>query len=169
MQIPRISTRYPNRLRAVVLLLLLFQTQKRTGWIKRGVEAPESISDHMHRMSLLALAVPATPGIDRDRYAGWHRIAPYSDRHTGQCLHQNVQATCTECPCWCWRCSLCLIDRDRYGRPCTIAWSEKLVCRQNLTPRADVAVASNGVVYALLHGGRRPLGDKEDEPPLETC
>ncbi|KZT52986.1 hypothetical protein CALCODRAFT_458536 [Calocera cornea HHB12733] len=31
------------------------KTQKRTGWIQRKVPEPESISDHMHRMAILAL------------------------------------------------------------------------------------------------------------------
>ncbi|TPX37170.1 hypothetical protein SmJEL517_g00799 [Synchytrium microbalum] len=34
--------------------------KKRTGWINSGIELPESISDHMHRMSLLALLAPPT-------------------------------------------------------------------------------------------------------------
>ena len=31
------------------------QTQKRTGWVKRGVAGPESIADHMYRMGAMAL------------------------------------------------------------------------------------------------------------------
>ncbi|KAJ7572082.1 HD domain-containing protein [Mycena floridula] len=31
------------------------KTQKRTGWIHQSIPEPESISDHMHRMSLLSL------------------------------------------------------------------------------------------------------------------
>ncbi|KAJ4833121.1 hypothetical protein Tsubulata_006224 [Turnera subulata] len=43
------------------------KTTKRAGWVKRGVRDPESISDHMHRMGLMALAAPDIPGIDRDK------------------------------------------------------------------------------------------------------
>lgn len=43
-----------------VELLRLLKTQKRTGWIDKGmpVRAAESISDHMYRMSIIAMAVP---------------------------------------------------------------------------------------------------------------
>lgn len=37
------------------------KTTRRTGWIERSVHAPESIADHMYRMSLLALTLP--PGV----------------------------------------------------------------------------------------------------------
>lgn len=36
------------------------QTQKRTGWVKRGVAGPESIADHMYRMGLMAMLVQGT-------------------------------------------------------------------------------------------------------------
>ncbi|CEL61882.1 HD domain-containing protein 2 OS=Danio rerio GN=hddc2 PE=2 SV=1 [Rhizoctonia solani AG-1 IB] len=36
------------------------KTQKRTGWIKSKVPNPESIADHMHRMSILALCTSDT-------------------------------------------------------------------------------------------------------------
>ena len=31
------------------------KTTKRTGWVRQGVHNPESISDHMYRMSLMAM------------------------------------------------------------------------------------------------------------------
>ena len=31
------------------------QSTKRTGWVKRGVHQPESIADHMYRMSMMGL------------------------------------------------------------------------------------------------------------------
>lgn len=31
------------------------QTQKRTGWVRKGIPEAESIADHMYRMSVLAL------------------------------------------------------------------------------------------------------------------
>ncbi|KAI9591166.1 hypothetical protein BDF19DRAFT_456036 [Syncephalis fuscata] len=39
---------------------------KRTGWIDNGVQQPESIADHMHRMSLMAMLVN-DPNLDRDK------------------------------------------------------------------------------------------------------
>lgn len=40
------------------------KTTKRTGWLRSGVHLPESISDHMYRMSMMALTWPAQPGLD---------------------------------------------------------------------------------------------------------
>ena len=34
------------------------KVEKRTGWINSGVPQPESITDHMHRVALLALLLP---------------------------------------------------------------------------------------------------------------
>jgi putative hydrolase of HD superfamily len=43
------------------------QTTKRAGWVKRGVQAPESVADHMYRMGVMALVAADLPGVDRDR------------------------------------------------------------------------------------------------------
>ncbi|XP_077238224.1 metal-dependent phosphohydrolase [Tasmannia lanceolata] len=43
------------------------KTTKRTGWIRRGIQDPESIADHMYRMGLMALIAADIPGINRDR------------------------------------------------------------------------------------------------------
>ncbi|XP_044463384.1 5'-deoxynucleotidase HDDC2-like [Mangifera indica] len=40
---------------------------KRTGWIRRDVENPESIADHMYRMGLMGLIMADIPGVDRDK------------------------------------------------------------------------------------------------------
>ena len=42
------------------------QRQKRTGWIKSGIEEPESVADHSYRAALLAMVVPLT-GVDAGR------------------------------------------------------------------------------------------------------
>ncbi|KAI0559111.1 Metal-dependent nucleoside 5'-monophosphatase [Gracilaria domingensis] len=34
------------------------KTTKRTGWVRSNVNLPESISDHMYRMALIAFAIP---------------------------------------------------------------------------------------------------------------
>ena len=49
--------------------LPVVQTQKRTGWVKRGVQGPESIADHMYRMGLMAMLVQGTE-YDYHRWVG---------------------------------------------------------------------------------------------------
>lgn len=44
-----------------------YQTTKRAGWVKRDVQNPESIADHMYRMGLMALISSDIPGVDRDK------------------------------------------------------------------------------------------------------
>lgn len=43
------------------------KTVKRTGWVYRNVSQPESVSDHMYRMSLMAMAVGGNDPLRRDR------------------------------------------------------------------------------------------------------
>ncbi|GAB2291521.1 hypothetical protein Dimus_025774 [Dionaea muscipula] len=43
------------------------KTTKRAGWVKRDVENPESVADHMYRMGLMALIAPEIPGVDRNK------------------------------------------------------------------------------------------------------
>ena len=43
------------------------KTTKRTGWIMRGVQNPESIADHMYRMSLMAMISSFSTSLDTDR------------------------------------------------------------------------------------------------------
>lgn len=43
------------------------QTTKRAGWLRKDIQEPESIADHMYRMGLMALIAPDFPGIDRDK------------------------------------------------------------------------------------------------------
>ncbi|KAG8745639.1 hypothetical protein FRC10_007336 [Ceratobasidium sp. 414] len=51
-----VPTREPSVDRlAFFHILERLKTQKRTGWIKSQIPGPESIADHMHRMSVLAL------------------------------------------------------------------------------------------------------------------
>ncbi|KAI9179864.1 hypothetical protein H9P43_005196 [Blastocladiella emersonii ATCC 22665] len=40
-------------------------TTKRTGWVRHGVPAPESIADHMHRMGVMAMLIQ-DPALKRD-------------------------------------------------------------------------------------------------------
>ncbi|KAL2482885.1 Metal-dependent phosphohydrolase [Forsythia ovata] len=43
------------------------KTTKREGWVRRQVENPESIADHMYRMGLMALISADIPDINRDK------------------------------------------------------------------------------------------------------
>jgi putative hydrolase of HD superfamily len=43
------------------------KTTKRTGWIHRGVHHPESIADHMYRMSLMAMISSFSTSLNTDR------------------------------------------------------------------------------------------------------
>ncbi|GJP51323.1 hypothetical protein CLOM_g10482 [Closterium sp. NIES-68] len=54
---------------AVDFLMMIqpLKTLKRTGWVKRGVQGPESIGDHMHRMAMMAFVLADVRGIDRER------------------------------------------------------------------------------------------------------
>ncbi|XP_060067404.1 5'-deoxynucleotidase HDDC2-like [Ylistrum balloti] len=40
---------------------------KRTGWVLRNVNNPESVSDHMYRMAMLSFLVDPKAGINKDR------------------------------------------------------------------------------------------------------
>jgi putative hydrolase of HD superfamily len=43
------------------------KTTKRAGWVKRDVQDPESIADHMYRMGLMALIAADLPGVNREK------------------------------------------------------------------------------------------------------
>ncbi|KAK9460952.1 HD domain-containing protein [Lipomyces oligophaga] len=52
-------------------ILRFLKTQKRTGWLDRGVSATtaESISDHMYRMAVMAMLAPAEENLDSRKCA----------------------------------------------------------------------------------------------------
>ncbi|KAL6973762.1 hypothetical protein U1Q18_027947 [Sarracenia purpurea var. burkii] len=43
------------------------KTTKRAGWVRKDIQSPESIADHMYRMGLMALIASDIPGVDRDK------------------------------------------------------------------------------------------------------
>ncbi|KAG2435552.1 hypothetical protein HYH02_011846 [Chlamydomonas schloesseri] len=51
------GSKQPTPAAAIDFLMLLQQLKltKRTGWVRRNVQGPESIADHMYRMSMMAL------------------------------------------------------------------------------------------------------------------
>ncbi|CUM65476.1 uncharacterized protein PRCAT00003120001 [Priceomyces carsonii] len=58
--IPGSSGKKINYILAFIQILQLLKTQRRTGWVDRGIpsEKVESISDHMYRMSIISMAIP---------------------------------------------------------------------------------------------------------------
>lgn len=44
----------------------LFQRVPRTGWVYRNIKQPESVSDHMYRMAMMALTLQ-DPSINREK------------------------------------------------------------------------------------------------------
>ncbi|SMN18980.1 similar to Saccharomyces cerevisiae YGL101W Putative protein of unknown function [Maudiozyma saulgeensis] len=49
-----IDRKTPNYTLALFDILHKLKLQRRTGWINNGIENPESISDHMYRMSIMS-------------------------------------------------------------------------------------------------------------------
>jgi len=48
------------------MLVQQLKLTKRTGWVRKGVDGPESIADHMYRMGIMAM-VSCPPDVDRTR------------------------------------------------------------------------------------------------------
>lgn len=63
---PRASLPTENLL-SFFRLIGKLKTVKRTGWVYRNVSEPESVSDHMYRMSLMAMAIGGSDPPRRDR------------------------------------------------------------------------------------------------------
>ncbi|XP_060171667.1 uncharacterized protein LOC132602889 [Lycium barbarum] len=63
------SSSSPSPSSAIDFLTLChrLKTTKRAGWVRRGVNDPESIADHMYRMGVMALIGADLPGVDRDK------------------------------------------------------------------------------------------------------
>jgi len=51
-----------------LMILQRLKATKRTGWVRKGVSGPESIADHMYRMSVMAMiAADGDPSIDQTK------------------------------------------------------------------------------------------------------
>ncbi|XVF47836.1 hypothetical protein PTKIN_Ptkin03bG0142900 [Pterospermum kingtungense] len=63
------TTPPPSASSAIDFLTLChrLKTTKRAGWVRRDIQNPESIADHMYRMGIMALIASDIPGIDRDK------------------------------------------------------------------------------------------------------
>jgi len=65
--LPGLPLPSPSAAASALDFLLLAQSLKRTprtGWLRYGVERPESIADHMHRMGLMAMVAAPEAGVD---------------------------------------------------------------------------------------------------------
>ncbi|ESN90697.1 hypothetical protein HELRODRAFT_70944 [Helobdella robusta] len=49
------------------VLLGKLKTTRRTGWVRSGVNDPESIADHMYRMGMLSMIIDPSSGLDKDK------------------------------------------------------------------------------------------------------
>ncbi|RKP14072.1 HD domain-containing protein 2 [Piptocephalis cylindrospora] len=56
----------PTNVLSFLHLVENLKRTKRTGWVEHGIKGPESISDHMYRMSIMAMLVD-DPALDRTR------------------------------------------------------------------------------------------------------
>lgn len=68
---------------------LLPQKTPRTGWVKRHVAQPESIADHMYRMSLMSMLVDGHDGYD---YMHCVKLAVVHD--LAECIAGDITPTC---------------------------------------------------------------------------
>lgn len=68
---------------------------KRTGWVKRGIKSPESVSDHMYRMSIICFLLgnqptdTANPKLDKDRCI---KVALVHD--LAECIVGDITPSC---------------------------------------------------------------------------
>jgi putative hydrolases of HD superfamily len=67
-------------------LVALLKTQKRTGWLNMGIENPESISDHMYRMSIMTLA------LDPKAWASSERVPDFGKCSKIALVHDIAEA-----------------------------------------------------------------------------
>ena len=59
----------PSARGAIDFLTLLGRLKRtpRTGWVRKGVDRPESVADHMYRMGAMALVAGRVEGLDMER------------------------------------------------------------------------------------------------------
>ena len=85
--------------RAIDFLTLTrsLKTTKRTGWVMRGVKSPESIADHMYRMSLMGMIASFSDGtLDTNRCIKLALIHDLAEAKVGditphcKCMKQTV-------------------------------------------------------------------------------
>ncbi|GHJ84856.1 hypothetical protein NliqN6_1258 [Naganishia liquefaciens] len=71
---------------AFMHMLENLKTQKRSGWIREGVQQPESIADHMYRMAMLCMLIPiqtAERPLDIGRCVQMALVHDLAEAHVG--------------------------------------------------------------------------------------
>ena len=56
---------------------------KRTGWVRKRVKRPETVSGHMYRMALAAYALSAASGVDTERCIRMALVHDLAEAHVG--------------------------------------------------------------------------------------
>ena len=70
------------------------KSTRRTGWVLSKVKDPESISDHMYRMSLLAFLYPADDNVDRNKIIKMALVHDIAEARAGDITpHDGIPAT----------------------------------------------------------------------------
>jgi putative hydrolases of HD superfamily len=71
------------------------KTTKRTGWVNHQVQLPESIADHMYRMSMLAMLI-TDPSIDKDKLVKICLVHDLAESIVGDITPTDVRYTAEE-------------------------------------------------------------------------
>ncbi len=79
-------------------ILQRLKATKRTGWVREGVEGPESIADHMYRMSIMAMiAADGDPAIDQNKCIKYvHPLLSPPKKHTHFILRRERSELTTD-------------------------------------------------------------------------
>ncbi|CAM9386730.1 unnamed protein product, partial [Chrysoparadoxa australica] len=64
--VSRSNTPSPTNALEFLRLVGLLKGLKRTGWVRSGVQGPESVADHMYRMAMMAMMI-TDPSLDKAR------------------------------------------------------------------------------------------------------
>ena len=74
-------------------LVGLLKDLPRTGWVRKGVDTPETVSGHMYRMSLAALALAESEGLDAKRCVRMALVHDLAEAEVGDiCPHDPVSS-----------------------------------------------------------------------------
>ena len=71
----------------------LLKDLPRTGWVRKGVDTPETVSGHMWRMSLAAMALAESEGLDTKRCVRMALVHDLAEAEVGDiCPHDPVSS-----------------------------------------------------------------------------
>ena len=58
---------FPKCFQKAYNVMYVLQRVQRTGWVLRRVSNPESVADHMYRMSVLSFLVDPASGLNKEK------------------------------------------------------------------------------------------------------